>query len=80
MISGACSPPSPSSPWQVAHFASKIFFPSTAGFAAEVGASLFGFWQKMLLAAPQEISTNPKTIRQVPLRENSFVEIGDIGR
>ena len=53
-----------------------------SGFSAGVGSSLSGFWQRILLAAPKKISTNPnvRTIRQVPLRENSFAGIGDIGR
>src|ERR1700728_1933870 len=74
MISGACSPPSPSSPWQVAHFASKMFFPfedSELRSEPRPGAdpSLFGagFWQTAAPIAPKDTSISPsaQTIRQI---------------
>ena len=53
-MSGACSPPSPSSPWQVTHFASKMLFPlEELEFREGADSSLSLFWQTALPIAPK---------------------------
>jgi hypothetical protein len=70
IMSGACSPPSPSSPWQVAHLGSKTLFPLSSVCEVRAGCTLFDFWQRAVPIAPKNISTNPTldTTRQVMSR------------
>ena len=65
-MSGACSPPSPSSPWQSAQRASKTPFPLKPGFKPVVDFLPFEFWPRAVPTAPKNIRTNStlRTIRQ----------------
>src|SRR5580704_2241880 len=66
-MSGACSPPRPSRPWQTAHLSSNVVFPLGSDLRTEALFSPLGFWQKTWPIPLKSIRTNPtlRTTRQV---------------